>query len=273
MEERKRWKRKGQKIFKKRYWTYVAVCFLLSFFGYEYSTSSIMIHQYDRTKETVQEVVQPTRHKNNLEMIFGEVNEQLDQVISTITRQDSYAFKLAGAVSNLVQKEYQTTLALVTACALELAFIIFLLGPLCVGSRKFYIKAATSNPQIRTLLFGFQKGIYLRNGWTIFLKDFFLLLWTPTIIMPFIKAYEYRLIPYLLADDPNLTRKEAFLKSKMWMKGNKRCVFYLDLSYIGWFFLNILTLGISGIFYSNPYHAAAVTEFYLDLKAQKKEVA
>ena len=44
-----------------------------------------------------------------------------------------------------------------------------------------------------------------------------------------------------------------------------------ELSYIGWDLLGIFTLGITGIFYSNPYQAAAFCEYYAEIRRKAKE--
>ena len=68
------------------------------------------------------------------------------------------------------------------------------------------------------------------------------------------------MIPYLLADNPQMTKEEAFAESKRMMQGQKWNAFVLDLSFIGWDILSGMTMGILGIFYVQPYkdgtHAA-----------------
>ena len=74
------------------------------------------------------------------------------------------------------------------------------------------------------------------------------------------------MIPYILAENPKIKRKEAFEISKKMMKGNKWKTFILDISFFGWYFLSILTFGILGILYVNPYNAATIAELYIELK-------
>ena len=92
------------------------------------------------------------------------------------------------------------------------------------------------------------------------------MLWTLLFIIPgIIKSYEYSIIPYILADDPEISSKDAFKKAKQMMKGNKWRLFKLEFSFIGWFVLCVLTLGI-GTFFLIPYINAANAEFYVELK-------
>ena len=61
------------------------------------------------------------------------------------------------------------------------------------------------------------------------------------------------MIPYLLAEYPEMSMEEAFSRSREMMYGEKWNAFVLDLSFIPWFLLSGLTFGIVGIFYVNPY--------------------
>ena len=101
----------------------------------------------------------------------------------------------------------------------------------------------------------------------MFLRNIYNALWYLTIIGGVIKTYEYRMIPYILAENPNIKRKEAFAMSKQMMKGNKWKAFVLDLSFFGWNFLSVLTFGLLSILYVNPYNAATNTELYAVLKS------
>lgn len=51
------------------------------------------------------------------------------------------------------------------------------------------------------------------------------------------------------------------------MDGYKMKLFLLDLSFIGWMILSILTLGI-GLLFLQPYMNTARAAFYEDLKAE-----
>ena len=100
---------------------------------------------------------------------------------------------------------------------------------------------------------------------TEFLRGLFTFLWSLLFVIPgIIKGYEYMLIPYLLADNPQMDREEAFAKSKEMMDGNKWSLFCLDFSFIGWMILSACTFGIGDLFL-NPYTHMATAHFYLNL--------
>lgn len=80
-------------------------------------------------------------------------------------------------------------------------------------------------------------------------------------------SYAYRMVPYLLKDYPTLSPQETMKTSREMMRGHKFELFLLDLSFIGWILLCILTLGI-GVLWLEPYMVAATSHFYEDLKAE-----
>lgn len=97
------------------------------------------------------------------------------------------------------------------------------------------------------------------------LNSIFTALWTLLFIIPgIIKAYSYSMGVYILADNPSMDANSARKKSMEIMHGNKWRLFCLDISFIGWYLLCILTLGILTLWVS-PYHEAARAEFYQHL--------
>ena len=80
------------------------------------------------------------------------------------------------------------------------------------------------------------------------------------------KAYEYRLVDYLLAENPALSSAEACEQSRTLMDGNKWNAFVLDLSFIGWNVLSYLTLGLVGLFYASPYENSTNAALYEALR-------
>ena len=80
-----------------------------------------------------------------------------------------------------------------------------------------------------------------------------------------IKAYEYMMIPYIVAEDADISVKEAFRRTKIMMKGNKLRYFGLTLSFTGWFLLGVSVLGM-GVVLVIPYLNTANAHFYIDAK-------
>ena len=77
--------------------------------------------------------------------------------------------------------------------------------------------------------------------------------------------------PFIMAENPGMTAKDAITASKEAMKGHKWELFCLDFSFIGWLLLVLLTAGIGSLFLT-PYIEAAYAAFYRDKIAPKSVV-
>lgn len=98
---------------------------------------------------------------------------------------------------------------------------------------------------------------------TIMIFLYFLLLIVPGII----KTISYSLVPYILVDDPNMSSGDVLDLSSKMMNGHKMDYFKLELSFIGWHLLAVLTLGILEIWIA-PYQATAITKFLSEVKSE-----
>lgn len=142
---------------------------------------------------------------------------------------------------------------------------MFVVNPLLVGIYRFFNKSLDEEGKVKELAYTFDNGY--RNGVKVmFFRDLYTILWTLLFIIPgIVKSYEYMMIPYILSDNPDIDRKEAFALSKKMMDGNKWKAFVLDLSFIGWKLLSALTLGLLGIFYVTPYQEYTRAALYRKL--------
>lgn len=149
-----------------------------------------------------------------------------------------------------------------------LVLSVFVFNPLTVGCKKYFLDASEGNADIGDMGYAF-KNNYMNVTSAIFLQDLFIFLWSLLFIIPGIyKAYEYRMIPYLLAEDSNLSFSEAKQLSREMMDGEKWDAFVLDLSFILWHLLSSITFGLVGIFWVNPYVQHTNVELYKVLRTK-----
>lgn len=107
-----------------------------------------------------------------------------------------------------------------------------------------------------------------RNALGMLLMMIFVVLWSLLLVIPgIIKVFSYALTPFILTDYPELSPNQAINLSRNMMKGHKFDLFWLGLSFIGWFLLGIVTLGL-GFFWIMPYMTVATAGFYQDVKAE-----
>lgn len=126
-----------------------------------------------------------------------------------------------------------------------------------------------SDVKLDTMGEGFKD--YGRILGTMLLSSVYQFLWMLLLIVPgIIKGYSYALTPYLLKDHPELKFNAAIEESMRLMSGNKMRLFLLDLSFIGWFLLGLITFGIAFLWIT-PYWNTARAAFYEDLMSDLRD--
>lgn len=185
--------------------------------------------------------------KRNISTIKADAKDSLKGNLGT-----SFLAEIAGAAIATV------------ACAIPFGGML-VTGPLSVGQANIYNKNTDhTKPRFRDLFAGFTENF----GETFLLgivKSIFILLWSLLFIIPgIIKSYSYAMTEYLMARDTELTAMEAIQNSRALMKGNKMRLFLLQLSFIGWILLVVVSLGLAS-FYVVPYMRTAETEFFNDI--------
>lgn len=99
----------------------------------------------------------------------------------------------------------------------------------------------------------------------------FTFLWSLLLIVPgIIKSLSYSMSLYIKRDRPELTAREAMCESERIMKGHKMELFILQLSFIGWALLSLLTCGL-GFLLLAPYSYTTTAAYYETLKSELNE--
>ena len=144
--------------------------------------------------------------------------------------------------------------------------------PLEIGLVMVYLDVTYGDPvEISTLFKGFKM---MGKSIALFLwMLLFILLWSCLFIIPgIIKSYSYSMAWYILAENPDMTAREALTESKIIMNGHKFDFFVLQLSFFLWAMLIVVTLGIAAI-YVSPYQQLTFTNFYHNIKRQPAAAA
>ena len=152
--------------------------------------------------------------------------------------------------------------------ALYILLSIFLIGPLTIGLDNAFLRLLIGGENdILGNTFKIATKNYWHKVWGNFLMGLFIFLWSLLFVIPgIIKIFSYAMTPYILEEHPELSANEAIDHSRAMMKGHKFDLFWLYLSFIGWFILCFFTLGI-GILWLVPYVQTSVAAFYEDVKA------
>ena len=101
----------------------------------------------------------------------------------------------------------------------------------------------------------------------LLLRDVFKGLWYCLLIFPgLVKSYSYRMVPYIVKEYPDLSEIEVITLSRRMMDGNKWRTFLLDLTFLGWLLLGLVTFGIVNVLWTLPYYENTMAALYLELK-------
>ena len=152
------------------------------------------------------------------------------------------------------------------AAVVLLLLRIFLRNPIEVGGVTFFTRNIETGPApFGTIKSGFQN--YWHTFIVLLLRDVYLALWLLLLLVPgLIKIYSYRMVPYILAEHPELSANEVITRSRKMMDGNKWQSFKMDLSFLGWILLGIVTLGLVNVFWTAPYMESAQAALYVRLR-------
>lgn len=143
---------------------------------------------------------------------------------------------------------------------------LFVGYPVQVGAKKYFIQTAQGQDNSKYFEFAFNGANYMKIVLTMLLKDVQNFLWTLLFIIPgIIKYYSYRMVPYILADNPNIGYKRAIKLSCDMTNFHKVDIFLLDLSFLGWILLGFLALFV-GVMFVYPYINATEAELYMVLR-------
>lgn len=155
-----------------------------------------------------------------------------------------------------------------------IGLVLFILAlPLTWGYQTLFLGAVRGGEATAKDMFeGYNKELFSRVLTTTLLYYVYVFLWSLLLLIPgCIKAYSYAMTPYILKDNPEMKNNAAIEESMRMMDGHKLELFLLDLSFIGWAILSILTCCI-GFLWLTPYMNMARVNFYEDLKKASVEV-
>lgn len=150
---------------------------------------------------------------------------------------------------------FVVTVIIVVLIFLALAILVssLVINPLAVGIKRFFSLSIVQRAEVKEITYAYDHS-YKNVAKTMFFRDLYTFLWSLLFLIPgIVKSYEYKMVPYLLAEHPEMPMEQAFGMSRQLMHGNKWKAFVLDLSFLGWIFLCVITMGTLAFFYVGPY--------------------
>ncbi len=217
--------------------------------------------------------------------------QQFSDAFDMVTKEYSPHFQVLAAVLAFFSDASAWDIVVTVATSLfSILVAIFVCDTLIIGERRFFLE----NHAYRRTAIG-RMGFMLKERFfkplkTIVLMHIFRGLWFFTVIGGIYKTYEYYMIPFILAENPNIGTKEAFALSKSMMRGNKFRTFLLNAAFwmieipiiVGSLLISLFLMGedykfISGIFaflclgvarigFLNAFKTASDAELYFVLR-------
>lgn len=246
-------KERGKAAFKANYWKCVLVALIVSLVSGGLSSGSGY-----KSGGNVSDVIEQIKDRNDSHESESD-NDDFEDITSGIAEEienDSDNGSESGAIAAVIIVAFVIFIIVIVAMVIGFVISAFLLNPVKVGCNRFFVRNLEEPAELSNLSRGFD-GNYKNVVKILFFRDLYIFLWClipiAGVFIAIVKGLEYRMIPYLLTDDPDIDKDEAFALSREMMDGQKWNAFVLDLSFLGWHLLSLLTLGILEIFYVAPY--------------------
>ena len=307
MITRKELKKKGRLSLKKHYLIFVAACLISAFLASEFkgSLNFSTLQNPSRTMEEDELNVTVSKRSIGWQDVFqavftnslekdGQLSRQLKDTAATQSVENTPGFhQIHGILANTVNQSSSGSLPVTIAAAANslanttnpgvillllagtgsmLAFWIFVQNTYLVILRRIFLEGHTyDHVPMPRFLYLMRIKKWMKASWIMLAAYLCQLLWNLTLVGGIVKHYSYMLVPYITAENPDMTARQAITLSRRMMRGHKWECFIFEMSFIGWQLLGLASFGIFNVIYTNPYKIASFTEYYVRLRSQAIE--
>ena len=296
-------KAQAKHTLRKHYWLLVVICLFATFLGVEYGSSGWSVSYQDTTvpssnaaeadaqvaDSSLQSIIEDLV-SNDESAARNEVKQRQDDihandtiaalgrsrgVFATVLNSFSSGGVVLGVFDAARTIAHSQSVAVIVLVLLSFAVYLFvwlfIKETYLIVMRRMTLEGRVYDTvPLHRFLYPIQSRRWAKMAWTMFVRCVYQYLWMLTIVGGIIKFFSYSQVPYIMAENPNLGANEAITLSRRMMKGHKWERFVAALSFLGWELLNMVTFGLSGIFYSNGYKAAFYAEYYAYLRGLAK---
>lgn len=292
MWDRKQLKRKGKQTLKKNWWRIIGISLMLAFIAGGMRVSYRIDDAATRLAGAGIGIPNNAQILNewylsierNSDTDTGRVLAFLGEhytpkkgilagIYNHMTKERSAFYGFLNAMNDFLFKDkIAEGVIILIGVILMILFLIFVSNVLSVGQCRFLLENRTyGQARMGRLMFPWRVKRGKHVAFVMLKKSILLLLWDITVIGGIVKRYSYRMIPFILAENPDIPHKEAFLLSRQMMNGNKMRAFILDMSFIGWHILNVFTMDILRQVFITPYAEVTSAELYVALRKEAIE--
>ena len=202
---------------------------------------------------------------------FGRTRGVFSSIVNQVTSGSIIVTAVAAIASVTGSENVGVMILIVLGALLMFSFWFLIQNTFSVVMRRVFMEGILyKRVTAQRFLFLLRIKKWLKAARTMFVKYVLYSLWCLTIVGIAVKHYSYYLVSYIVAENPDMTARQAITLSRRMMKGHKWECFVFEVTFIGWEILGILTMGIFNVFFTNPYKVAAFTQYYAALRAEAK---
>lgn len=285
-------------VLKKHYFIFVLVCIITMLLGGEFfetaqfiktkilpehSQTDNVITVYnvlqlwgegddEATIKTVDDLIKQFTANTEAGEVFGHSDGVFADIVNKITSGYFLVHLLILLTNIFNSRSIAAILVLIGAFLLLFAFWAFLQNMSVASSRRVFLEARCY-PKVNfgRIRFFYRIGKWAHVAWVLAVTFWLKVLWNLTIVGGVIMHYSYFLVPYIIAENPTLTAREAIQLSSKMMKGHKWEFFLKELMFLPAPVLAFFTGGLTDVLFVNPYRTAFFCECYADIRKQAKE--
>lgn len=200
-----------------------------------------------------------------------QITIQDSNIIITPSDPDDRSFSIPGTIFGDDPMIIPFLLA-ITLIFFAVLFRLFVTYPIEAGGKRFFLNGQREDVDFSYVFSVYKSGNLQNIVKTLFFRDLYIFLWTLLLIVPgIIKAYAYRLVPYLVSENPEMETNNVLALSRQFTDGHKWDMFVLDLSFLGWQILGAALFGI-GTLFVYPYTEATYAQLYMALTHQEETI-
>lgn len=301
METRKQMKKNARGAIKRHHLIYIIACFFAAVIGTEFAGSlqlfrqssedisiiqisyngaiinnqnfyDIMINDYQERAQNYDESIANRDPDSPVNKILDRKNGVLATMVNGVSSGSFFATILVAIRNVTGSKSIAAGIFICGVAILLFFFWAFIKNVYRVAMRRIFLEGVSYDkvPHQR-FLYVFRIKCVLDIAITMFVLAMYKFLWSITIIGIAIKHYSYLMVPYIVAENPKIPSKTAINLSRKMMNGHKLQYFWNDITFWGWFLLDVVTFGMSRIVFTNAYRIAYFAECYKNLRQYAKE--
>lgn len=301
MRSRKELKKSGLKSLKKHYLVFVLICVIASFIGSEFN-NSLSITKIEKSFFNNDNAIIENINKKAVKKIKEDTNIDIDNKINEVKVnrnkiKKKYSNKIFenkrgvfASIVNIIDEgslyltiffaiksmvgvaSVSSIISVILSFIIYFSFWLFFVNIFKIISRRIFLEGRIYKKiAIKDSLLLIRVKKWFNSTKVMFRVFIYQFLWNLTIVGGIIKRYSYYMVPYIMAENPSIKSRDAIKLSRDMMNGHKFECFVLELSFIGWEILGVLTFGLLDIFFTNSYQVTTFSEYYYDLRKLSKE--